>query len=147
MNKSRCLAFLHQTPAKTGRNDNICTKSYCRQWCCKQEYIFGHQISTLPIFCALKKIRKECKTTIQVLSFLSSNLLIGWQLSIWNCRKPHFSLLYNCQLMCFWRLALSIVVEVFPRPFFRVLLLQGCLLQSKTTTQTLWIIKRLAEEA
>jgi hypothetical protein len=25
---------------------------------------------------------------------------------------------YNCQLLCFWRLALSIVVEVFPRPFF-----------------------------
>jgi hypothetical protein len=32
----------------------------------------------------------------------------------------------NCQLLCFWRLALSIVVEVFPRPFFRILLLQGC---------------------
>jgi hypothetical protein len=37
--------------------------------------------------------------------FLSSNLLIGWQLSIWNCCKPLFSLLYNCQLPCFWRLA------------------------------------------
>ena len=50
--------------------------------------------------------------------FLSLNLLTGWQLSIWMCRKPFFSLLYNCQLLCFWRLALSIVVEVFPRPFF-----------------------------
>jgi hypothetical protein len=50
--------------------------------------------------------------------FLSHNLLIGWHLSIWNCCKPFFSLLYNCQFLCFWRLALSIVVEVFPRPFF-----------------------------
>jgi len=41
--------------------------------------------------------------------FLSFNLLIGWQLSIWNCCKPFFSLLYNCQLVCFWRLAVSIV--------------------------------------
>jgi len=55
--------------------------------------------------------------------------LIGWQLSIWNCCKPFFSLLYNCQLLRFWRLALIIVV-VFPRPFFRILLLQGCLLQT-----------------
>jgi hypothetical protein len=31
--------------------------------------------------------------------------LIGWQLSIWNCRKPFSSLLYNCQLLCFWQLA------------------------------------------
>jgi hypothetical protein len=37
--------------------------------------------------------------------------LIGRQLSIWNCCKLFFSLLYNCQLLCFWRLALSIVVE------------------------------------
>ena len=50
--------------------------------------------------------------------FLSFSLLIGWQLPIWNCCKPFFSLLYNCQLLCFWRLALSIVVEVFPPPFF-----------------------------
>jgi len=27
--------------------------------------------------------------------FLSFSLLIGWQLSIWNCRKPFSSLLYN----------------------------------------------------
>jgi len=50
--------------------------------------------------------------------FLSLSVLIGWQLSIWNCCKAFFSLLYNCQLLCFWRLALSIVVEVFPLPFF-----------------------------
>ena len=65
--------------------------------------------------------------------FLSFSLLIGWQLSIWNCCKPFFSLLYNCQLLCFWRLALSIVVEVFPRPCFQILLLQGCLLQTRYT--------------
>jgi hypothetical protein len=62
--------------------------------------------------------------------FLSFSLLIGWQISFWNCCKPFFSLLYNCQLLWFWRLALSIVVEVFPRPFTRILLLQGCLLQT-----------------
>ena len=49
---------------------------------------------------------------------LSLSLLIGWQLSIWNCCKPFFPLLYNCQLLCFWRLALNTVVEVFPQPFF-----------------------------
>ena len=42
-----------------------------------------------------------------------------------------FSLLYNCQLLCFWWLALSIVVEVFPLPFFQISLLQGCLLQTR----------------
>ena len=62
--------------------------------------------------------------------FSSFNLLIGWQLPIWNCCKPFISLLYNCQLLCFWRLALSIAVKLFPRPFFRVLLLQGRLLQN-----------------
>jgi len=50
--------------------------------------------------------------------FLSFNLLIGWQLSICNCCKPLFPLLYNCQPLRFWRLALSIVVEVLLRPFF-----------------------------
>jgi hypothetical protein len=50
--------------------------------------------------------------------FLSFDLLIGWQLSICNCYKPLFSLLYNCQLLCFWRLALRIVVEVFLQPLF-----------------------------
>jgi hypothetical protein len=48
---------------------------------------------------------------VSVFFFLSFNLLIGWQLSIWIYCKPLFSLLYNCQLLCFWRLALSIVVE------------------------------------
>jgi hypothetical protein len=27
-------------------------------------------------------------------------------------------LLYSCQLLCFWRLPLITVVEVFPLPFF-----------------------------
>jgi hypothetical protein len=69
----------------------------------------------------------ELQTTTDYLQmhFLSFSLSIGWRLSIWKCCKLFFSLLYNCQLLCFWRLALSIVVEVFPRPFFRILLLQG----------------------
>jgi len=62
--------------------------------------------------------------------FLTFNLLIGWQLSIWNCCHPFFSLLYNCQLLCFWWPVLSTAVEVFPRPFFRILHLHGCLLQT-----------------
>jgi len=65
-----------------------------------------------------------------VFFFLSFSLLIGWQLSIWNCCKPLFSLSYNCQLLCFWQFALSIVVKVFPQPFFWILLVQGCLLQN-----------------
>ena len=55
----------------------------------------------------------------QFIFFLSFSLVTGWQLSIWNCCKPFLSLLYNCQLLCFWRLALSIVVEVFPLSFFQ----------------------------
>ena len=49
--------------------------------------------------------------------FLSFSIFIGRQLSIWNCCKLLFSLLYNYKLLCFWRLAWSIVVEVFPQPF------------------------------
>ena len=56
--------------------------------------------------------------TLCFVSFLSLNLLIGWQLSICIGCKPFVSLLYSCQVPCFWRLALSIVVGVFPRPFF-----------------------------
>ena len=63
--------------------------------------------------------------------FPSLNLLIGWQLSVRNCCKPFFPLLYNCQLLCFWQLPLSIVIKVFPRSFFRLLLLQGYLLQTR----------------
>ena len=62
--------------------------------------------------------------------FLSLNLLIGWQLSIWICCRPFSSLLDNYQFLCFWRLALSFVVEAVPRPFFRILLLEECLLQT-----------------
>jgi hypothetical protein len=35
--------------------------------------------------------------------FLCFILLIGWQLSIWICCKPFFSLLYNCQLLCYFQ--------------------------------------------
>jgi len=60
------------------------------------------------------------KTTFIFFLFLSFNLLIRWRLSIWNCCKPFSSLLYNCQLLCFWQLALSVAVEVFPLPFSRI---------------------------
>ena len=63
--------------------------------------------------------------------FLSFSLLNSCQLSIRNFCKPFFSLLYNCQLLCFWRLNLITVVEVFPLPFFQILLLQGCLPQTR----------------
>jgi len=53
------------------------------------------------------------RSTLQCIFFLPFNLLIGWQLSIWNCCKPFFSLLYNCQLLCSWRLAFSIVVYIY----------------------------------
>jgi hypothetical protein len=74
-------------------------------------------------------LRRWCHQ--KIIFFLSFDLLIGGQLSICNCCKPFFAQLYNCQLLCFWRLALSIVVEVFPQPFFRILLLQGCFLQTR----------------
>jgi hypothetical protein len=54
----------------------------------------------------------ENKNGICIIFILSFNLLIGWQLSIWKCCKPFYSLLYKCQLLCVWRLALSIVVEI-----------------------------------
>jgi hypothetical protein len=49
----------------------------------------------------------------RIFFILSFNLLIGWQLSICNCYKPLFSLLYNCKLLCFWWLALSIAPTAF----------------------------------
>jgi hypothetical protein len=51
------------------------------------------------------------------ISLFSLNILIGWQLSTCNCHKPLFPSLYNCQLLCFCRLALSTAVQVFPLPF------------------------------
>ena len=64
-------------------------------------------------------------------NIMMSYRLIGWQLSIWICRSPFSSLLYNYQLLCFWRLALSIAVDVVQQPFFRILLLQERLLQTR----------------
>ena len=58
------------------------------------------------------------------------NLLIGWHLSIWISCKLFFSMLYNCPLLCSWRLALIIVVEVFPWPIFLILPLPKCLQQT-----------------
>ena len=56
--------------------------------------------------------------SVSAFSYFSFNLVIGWQLSIWICSKPYFSLLYNCQLLRFCLLAVSIVVEVFLRLLF-----------------------------
>ena len=96
-----------------------CLHLFCATLCCHLRliwlyHIFPHYLKNGMIF----------GKKFFFFFFLSINLLIGWQLSIWNCCKPFFSLLYNCQLLCFWRTALSIVVEVYPRPFFRILLLQ-----------------------
>jgi hypothetical protein len=76
------------------------------------------------LFCGKRVVEKNyvlttyCKYSRAIIFFfLSFNLLIGWQLSVCNCCKPLSSLLYNCQLLCFWRIALYTVVDVFPRPF------------------------------
>ena len=44
--------------------------------------------------------------------------------------QPIFSCYLTVSSRGLWRLALRIVVEAFPRPFFRILLLQECLLQT-----------------
>jgi len=109
------------------------TTCFGTQSCCNKGVRTNLLICVLFIVMSLIKTWnvKNTQNTYNIFFFLSFNLLIGWQLSIWNCCKPFFSLLYNCQLLCFWLLALSIVVEEFPRPFFRILLLQGCLLQTR----------------
>jgi len=64
--------------------------------------------------------------------FLSFSLLVGFcsfPSGIVASHSLHFRI--NVSSCVFWRLTLSIVVEVFPRPFFRMLLLQGCLLQTR----------------
>jgi hypothetical protein len=63
---------------------------------------------------------------IHLLILQSSDWLAAFHLDL----LPFFSLLYNCQLLCIWRLALSTIIEIFPRPFFLILLHQGCLLQT-----------------
>ena len=62
--------------------------------------------------------------------FFFFSLLIGWQLSIWIFCKLFFPLLYNPPLLCSWRLALSIVVEVFPWSFFLILVFPKCSLHT-----------------
>jgi hypothetical protein len=80
--------------------------------------------------------------------FLSLNLLIRWQLSIWICCKPFFSLLYNCQLPSFWRPALSIVVEVSPRPLGKCLLNIKCVFwfSLQLLSETFHILRRLQRD-
>jgi hypothetical protein len=96
-----------------------------------EPWSFCHKIRSL-----LTKLtdisRNSLHFSLKWIFFLSLSLLIGWQLSIWNCCKPFFSLLtYNCQLLYICRLSLSIVVDVFPRVFFRILLLKEYLLQTR----------------
>jgi hypothetical protein len=91
-------------------------------WCEHFNKITWFVVIVVCLHTAAVKAKTQANTKFFVLFFFSFfvlpfDLLIGWQLSIWNCCKPLFSLLYNCQLLCFWRLALSIAVEVFPQPF------------------------------
>jgi hypothetical protein len=66
-----------------------------------QTGIFGTGIP-----CRIVVATKHSKVKV-IFFFLSFTVSIGWQLSNCNCCKPFCSLLYNCQLLCFWRLALS----------------------------------------
>jgi len=79
------------------------------------QYAGTHPNSQI-LFCTGHYYGLDTWTSSLMVFFISLSLLIGWQLSIWNCCKPFFLLLYNSQLVCFWWLALSIVV-VFPQPF------------------------------
>ena len=49
--------------------------------------------------------------------FLSFTLLIGWQLSVWNCCKQFFSL-YNCQLPVFLVTCFKYCSRGLPTAFF-----------------------------
>jgi hypothetical protein len=73
----------------------------------------GHRRVNFSIRIADIRVGSETPYVLLYIIFFS-NLLIGWQLSICICCKLFFSLLYNCPLLFSWRLALSIVVEVFP---------------------------------
>ena len=50
--------------------------------------------------------------------FISFNLLVSWQLSVWNCRKPFFSLLYNCQLLLFLATCFKYCSRGLPMAFY-----------------------------
>ena len=68
--------------------------------------------------CVLNFSYYQRGTINRAVFFVSLNLLIGWQFSIWICYKPFFPSLYNCQLLYFCLLALSTAVQFFPRHFF-----------------------------
>jgi len=59
-----------------------------------------------------------CMTHFFTIFFLSFNLFIGWQLSICNWCKPFFSLLYNCQLLCFLAICFEYCSRGLPTAFF-----------------------------
>ena len=105
---------------------NFWTVGYCKGWHRADWHI--SECTFAPWGEGVGEGDRVCKR--KIFFFLSLNLLIGWRLSIWICWKPFLLLLYNCQLLGFWQLALSIVVKVFPQPFFQILLLEGCILQT-----------------
>jgi hypothetical protein len=88
-----------------------------------QTYTLDRAATGISKFKRYKKLKNVTETVFFFFFFFFFSFLIGWQLSIWICSKPFFSFLYNCQLLCFWQLAVSTVVEVFPQPFFRILLI------------------------
>jgi hypothetical protein len=68
----------------------------------------------------LKAVRINCVSNYSrnVFFFLLFSVLIGWQISIWKCCKPLFSLLYNCQLLYFWWMAFEYCSRDLPTAFF-----------------------------
>jgi hypothetical protein len=72
------------------------------------QYAFLNKIFEMS-FCSLHQV---------CFFFLSLNISIGWQLYICNCCKPFFPLLYNCQLLCFWRLAVKYCSQGLPTALF-----------------------------
>ena len=124
-----CIVSLQWKICIVSLQRKICTVSLQWKICIvslRWKYVLFHFNENMYCFTSfsahvLKYKSCEQKTQVRLwltisVFFLSINILIGYQLSIWICRKPSFWLVYNCQLLCFWRLALSIVVEVFPLP-------------------------------
>ena len=101
----RCRCFYFMYVFSMLSLESRCLKVMLREWCCRWG-LFGMAV-----------LLQHCFSLGCGFFFLSLSLLIGWELSIWICCKPCSSLLCNLQLLCFWWLSLSIVVEVFPRPF------------------------------
>jgi len=112
----------------TGDNQKIIWKSHPKGFRHEQRMVRPRwsETTTIPLtkytletpWSTSSPFKPLCPNALSYILILSFNLSTGWQLSIWNYCKPFFSLLINCQLLCFWRLALSIIVEVFPQHIF-----------------------------